>query len=159
MDEKYMKEALRLAKKAAAMGEVPVGAVVVQDGRIIARGYNRREIDQNGLAHAELTAMQRACKKLNSWRLEGCTLYVTLEPCPMCTGAIINTRVERVVIGATDPKGGAMGGVTDLLEHPWNHHPEVTKGVLEEECGGILKEFFKKLRDKKKQKKNLSNLL
>lgn len=159
MDEKYMKEALRLAKKAAAMGEVPVGAVVVQDGRIIARGYNRREIDQNGLAHAELTAMQRACKKLNSWRLEGCTLYVTLEPCPMCTGAIINTRVERVVIGATDPKGGAMGGVTDLLEHPWNHHPEVTKGVLEEECGGILKEFFKQLRDQKKQKKNLSNLL
>ena len=159
MDEKYMKEALRLAKKAAAMGEVPVGAVVVQDGRIIARGYNRREIDQNGLAHAELTAMQRACKKLNSWRLEGCALYVTLEPCPMCTGAIINTRVERVVIGATDPKGGAMGGVTDLLEHPWNHHPEVTKGVLEEECGGILKEFFKQLRDQKKQKKNLSNLL
>ena len=159
MDEKYMKEALRLAKKAAAMGEVPVGAVVVQDGRIIARGYNRREIDQNGLAHAELTAIQRACKKLNSWRLEGCTLYVTLEPCPMCTGAIINTRVERVVIGATDPKGGAMGGVTDLLEHPWNHHPEVTKGVLEEECGGILKEFFKQLRDQKKQKKNLSNLL
>ena len=147
MDEKYMKEALRLAKKAAAMGEVPVGAVVVQDGRIIARGYNRREIDQNGLAHAELTAMQRACKKLNSWRLEGCTLYVTLEPCPMCTGAIINTRVERVVIGATDPKGGAMGGVTDLLEHPWNHHPEVTKGVLEEECGGILKEFFKQMKE------------
>lgn len=153
MDERYMKEALRLAKKAAAMGEVPVGAVVVKDGQIIARGYNRREIDQNGLAHAELTAMGRACKKLDSWRLEGCTLYVTLEPCPMCTGAIINTRVERVVIGAPDPKGGAMGGVTDLLAHPWNHHPEVTSGVLEQECGDILRTFFKELRARKKQKK------
>lgn len=156
MDEKYMKEALRLAKKAAAMGEVPVGAVVVQDGKVIARGYNRREIDQNGLAHAELTAIQQACKKLNSWRLEGCTLYVTLEPCPMCTGAIINTRIERVVLGATDPKGGAMGGVTDLLAHPWNHHPEVTKGVLEEECSTLLKDFFKELRAQKKQQKERS---
>ena len=153
MDEKYMKEALRLAKKAAAMGEVPVGAVVVQNDRIIARGYNRREMDQNGLAHAELTAMHRDCKKLGSWRLEGCTLYVTLEPCPMCTGAIINTRVERVVMGASDPKGGAMGGVTDLLAHPWNHHPQVTKGVLEQQCGEILRSFFKELRAKKKQKK------
>ncbi len=153
MDKKYMNEALRLAKKAAAMGEVPVGAVIVQNDKIIARGYNRREADQNGVAHAELTAMERACKKLHSWRLEGCTLYVTLEPCPMCTGAIINTRVERVVIGAPDPKGGAMGGVTDLLSHPWNHHPEVTKGVLEQECGDILRTFFKDLRAQKKQKK------
>lgn len=153
MDEKYMKEALRLAKKAASMGEVPVGAVVVQDGKIIARGYNRREIDQNGLAHAELTAMQRACKKLGSWRLEGCTLYVTLEPCPMCTGAIINTRVERVVIGASDPKGGAMGGVTDLLEHPWNHHPEVIKSVMEQECSDVLRSFFKELREQKRREK------
>jgi tRNA(adenine34) deaminase len=153
MDEKYMKEALRLAKKAALLGEVPVGAVIVYQDKIIARGYNRRELDQNGLAHAELTAMQRACKKLNSWRLEDCTLYVTLEPCPMCTGAIINTRVARVVIGATDPKGGAMGGVTDLLAHPWNHHPVVTKGVLEQECGDILRSFFKDLRAQKKQQK------
>ena len=153
MDEKYMKEALRLAKKAAALGEVPVGAVIVQNEKIIARGYNRREIDQNGIAHAELTAMGRACKKLNSWRLEDCTLYVTLEPCPMCTGAIINTRIPRVVIGAADPKGGAMGGVTDLLAHPWNHHPEVKKGVLEQECGDILRQFFKDLRERKKAKK------
>lgn len=153
MDEKYMKEALRLAKKAAMLGEVPVGAVVVYKDNIIARGYNRRELDQNGLAHAELTAMQRACKKLGSWRLEDCTLYVTLEPCPMCTGAIINTRIPRVVIGAGDPKGGAMGGVTDLLTHPWNHHPVVTKGVLEQECGDILRNFFKDLRMQKKQRK------
>ncbi|MBQ7935285.1 MAG: tRNA adenosine(34) deaminase TadA [Clostridia bacterium] len=153
MDEKYMKEALRLAEKAAALGEVPVGAVVVQNGKIIARGYNRREMHQNGLSHAELTAMQRACKKLKSWRLVDCTLYVTLEPCPMCAGAIINTRIPRVVIGATDPKGGAMGGVMNLTEYPWNHHPETVFGVLEEECSGILKAFFKDLREQKKAKK------
>lgn len=153
MDEKYMREALKLAKKAAALGEVPVGAVVVYQERIIARGYNRREIDQNGLAHAELTAMLKACKKLRSWRLEDCTLYVTLEPCPMCTGAIINTRIPRVVFGASDPKGGAMGGVTDLTDHPWNHRPTVEKGVLEEECAAVLKNFFKDLREQKKIKK------
>lgn len=159
MDEKYMKEALRLAKKAAALGEVPVGAVIVQNDRIIARGYNRRELDQNGLSHAELTAMQRACKKLHSWRLEDCTLYVTLEPCPMCTGAIINTRIPRVVIGATDPKGGAMGGVMDLTDYPWNHHPQVQKGVLEQKCGEILRTFFKELRAQKKEKKNEKNAI
>lgn len=153
MDEKYMKEALRLAKKAAALGEVPVGAVIVHNGKVIARGYNRREMDQNGLAHAELTAMLRACKKLDSWRLEDCTLYVTLEPCPMCTGAIINTRIPRVVIGARDPKGGAMGGVTNLLEHPWNHHPQVEFGLLEEDCSSLLKDFFKELRARKKAQK------
>lgn len=153
MDQKYMKEALKLAKKAAELGEVPVGAVIVHEGKIIARGYNRRELDQNGISHAELTAMQRACKKLNSWRLEDCTLYVTLEPCPMCTGAIINTRIPRVVIGATDPKGGAMGGVMDLTDYPWNHHPEVKKGVMEQECGDILRQFFKELRERKKQNK------
>jgi len=153
MDEKYMKEALRLAKKAAALGEVPVGAVIVHNGKVIARGYNRREMDQNGLAHAELTAMLRACKKLDSWRLEDCTLYVTLEPCPMCAGAIINTRIPRVVIGAKDPKGGAMGGVTDLLEHPWNHHPQVEFGLLEEDCSSLLKDFFKELRARKKAQK------
>ena len=151
MDQKYMKETLKLAKKAAALGEVPVGAVIVQDSRIIARGYNRRELDQNGMAHAELTAMLKACKKLKSWRLEDCTLYVTLEPCPMCTGAIINTRIPRVVIGATDPKGGAMGGVMDLTDYPWNHHPKVEKGVMEQECGDILRTFFKELRERKKQ--------
>ena len=153
MDQKWMNAALKQAEKAAALGEVPVGAVVVRDNKIIARGYNRREIDQNGLAHAELTAMLKACKKLHSWRLDGCTLYVTLEPCPMCAGAIINTRVERVVIGAKDPKGGAMGGLVDLMEQPWNHHPQVTFGVLEEQCGGILRDFFKALRAEKKRKK------
>ncbi len=157
MNEKFMKEALRLAKRAADMGEVPVGAVIVQDGKIIARGYNRRETDQNGLAHAELMAIQKACKKTGFWRLEDCTLYVTLEPCPMCTGAIINTRIQKVVIGAPDPKGGAMGGVTDLLEHPWNHHPEVERGVLEQECSEILRCFFKDLRARKKQKKEQKN--
>ncbi len=153
MDEKYMREALKLAKKAASLGEVPVGAVIVQNDKIIARGYNRRELDQDGLAHAELTAMKRACKKLGSWRLEECTLYVTLEPCPMCTGAIINTRIPRVFIGATDPKGGAMGGVMDLTDYPWNHHPTVEKGILEQECAEILRTFFKDLREQKKQKK------
>ena len=156
MDIKMMRAALKQAEKAAALGEVPVGAVIMKDGKIIARGYNRREIDQNGLAHAELTAMLKACKKLNSWRLDGCTLYVTLEPCPMCAGAIINTRLERVVIGAKDPKGGAMGGLTDIMEHPWNHHPEVTFGVLEQECGDILRNFFKQLREQKKRQKTHS---
>ncbi len=156
MDEKYMKEALKLAKKAADLGEVPVGAVIVYEGKIIARGYNRRETDQDGLAHAELIAIRRACKKIGFWRLEGCTLYVTLEPCPMCTGAIINTRIDRVVIGATDRKGGAMGGVTDLLSHPWNHHPIVEKGILEQPCSEILSDFFRKLRTQKKAEKRKS---
>lgn len=150
MDEYFMKEALRLAKKAAAMGEVPVGALIVKEEKIIARGYNRRERDQDGLAHAELLAIRRACRKCGSWRLDGCTLYVTLEPCPMCAGAIVNTRIPRVVIGARDPKGGAMGGAADLMAYPWNHHPECRFGVLEEECGGILRAFFKELRRQKK---------
>ena len=150
MDEYFMKEALRLAKKAAAMGEVPVGALIVKEEKIIARGYNRRERDQDGLAHAELLAIRRACRKCGSWRLDGCTLYVTLEPCPMCAGAIVNTRIPRVVIGARDPKGGAMGWAADLMAYPWNHHPECRFGVLEEECGGILRAFFKELRRQKK---------
>lgn len=150
MDEYFMKEALRLAKKAAAMGEVPVGALIVKEEKIIARGYNRRERDQDGLAHAELLAIRRACRKCGSWRLDGCTLYVTLEPCPMCAGAIVNTRIPRVVIGARDPKGGAMGGAADLMAYPWNHHPECRFGVLEDECGGILRAFFKELRRQKK---------
>ena len=156
MDDFFMGEAIRQAKKAAAIGEVPVGAVVVHNGKIIARGYNRRERDQDGLAHAELMALRRACKALSSWRLNECDLYVTLEPCPMCTGAIINTRIRRVVIGAKDPKGGAMGGVTDLLALPWNHHPEVSFGVREAECGALLRDFFKNLRKEKAEKKALS---
>ncbi len=156
MDEQFMKEALRLAKKAAALGEVPVGAVVVRDGKIIGRGYNRRETDQNGLAHAEITALRQACRKKESWRLEDCTLYVTLEPCPMCAGAAINTRIRRVVFGTADPKGGAMGGLTDLNAHPWNHHPDVESGVLEQDCGEALRSFFKDLRTRKKQEKHSS---
>ena len=147
MDEKYMKEALRLAKKAAMLGEVPVGAVIVHQNKIIARGYNRRELDQNGLAHAELTAMQRACKKLNSWRLEDCTLYVTLEPCPMCAGAIINSRIKRVVYGAFDDKGGACASLLNLFEYPFNHKPLVRSRILSKQCGQILTDFFGKLRD------------
>lgn len=158
MDQKFMRAALKLAQKAASIGEVPVGAVIVRDNKIIARGYNRREIDQNGLAHAELMAMQKAYKKVGSWRLEDCTLYVTLEPCPMCTGAIINSRIARVVVGAKDPKGGAMGGVTNLLDHPWNHHPEVDFGVMEQECGDILRAFFKDLRAQKKKIKEENSI-
>ena len=149
MDEKYMMEAIRQAKRAAEKGEVPVGAVIVREGKIVSRGYNRRETDQNGLAHAEMIAIRRACGKLGSWRLNDCTLYVTLEPCPMCTGAIINTRLKRVVIGARDPKGGAMGGVTDLLSCPWNHHPEVRFGVEEECCAELLRVFFRGMRSGK----------
>ncbi len=155
MDQKYMKAALRLAEKAAALGEVPVGAVVVYQDRIIGRGYNRREIDQSSLAHAELIAIRKACKKIGSWRLEDCTLYVTLEPCPMCCGAIINSRIPQVIFGAKDPKGGAMGGVTDLTDHPWNHHPEILGGIMEQECSALLKDFFKNLRAQKKAKKEL----
>ncbi len=155
MDELWMKEALRQAKKAAALKEVPVGAVIVKDGTVLARGYNRREKEQNGLAHAEIIAIRRACKALGSWRLSGCTLYVTLEPCPMCAGAIINTRIDRVVVGARDPKGGALGSVIDLNLYPWNHHPLLTFGVMETECGGILNCFFKELRTQKKKAASL----
>lgn len=146
MDEYFMKEALRLAKKAAAMGEVPVGALIVKEEKIIARGYNRRERDQDGLAHAELLAIRRACRKCGSWRLDGCTLYVTLEPCPMCAGAILNSRVRRVVYGAADAKAGCCGSVTDLFAMPFNHHPVVESGLRAEEAQALLQAFFKDLR-------------
>ena len=129
MDQKYMKEALKLAKKAAALGEVPVGAVIVHEGKIIARGYNRRELDQNGMAHAELTAMLKACKKLKSWRLEDCELYVTLEPCPMCAGAILNARIRRVWYGARDEAMGACGGVTNLFMESFPNRPALVGGL------------------------------
>ena len=152
-DIKYMKEAMRQAKKAAALEEVPIGCVIVCDGKIVARGYNRRNTDKNTLAHAELSAIRKASKKLGDWRLEGCTMYVTLEPCQMCAGALVQSRIDRVVIGAMNPKAGCAGSVLNLLQIAgFNHQVEITKGVLEEECSQMLSSFFSELREKKKQK-------
>ncbi len=144
-----MRRALELASEAAAEGEVPVGAVIVRDGAVIAEGRNRRETDRQALAHAELEAIYRACEALGGWRLSGCTLYVTLEPCPMCAGAIINARLDRVVYGAPDPKAGACGSLTDLFQIPFNHRPQCEGGVLEAEAAGALREFFRFLRQKR----------
>jgi len=145
----FMKEALRLAEEAAKEGEVPVGAVAVWDGEIVGRGRNRREKGKNALAHAEIEAINNACKKLGGWRLWKCDLYVTLEPCPMCTGAIINSRIRRLIFGASDHKAGSAGSVVNLFDLPYNHKPEIIKGVCEEECSEILKNFFRNLRNKK----------
>lgn len=145
-DEKFMKKALERAKKAASKGEVPIGCVIVKDGRIIASGYNKREEKKNSLLHAEMVAINSACKKLDAWRLCDCTLYVTLEPCPMCAGAIINSRIKRVVFGASDPKAGAFGSVVNLNEYPFNHKCLISSGVLGEECAAILSAFFRKPR-------------
>ncbi len=151
-DEKYMKEAIRQAKKAYAIGEVPIGCVIVHDGKIIGRGYNRRTIDKNVLAHAEIQAIRKACKKMNDWRLEECTMYVTLEPCQMCSGAIIQSRMTRVVVGCMNPKAGCAGSILNLLQVPeFNHQAELTTGVLEEECSQMMKSFFKELREAKKK--------
>lgn len=149
-DEAFMREALRLAEKAAAAGDVPVGAVIVKDGNIIARGYNQREAGHSATAHAELSAIEAACRATGSWRLHGCTLYVTLEPCPMCAGAIINARLDRVVYGAKDDKAGACGSVVNLFEMGFNHRPILKSGILEEECGTVLSRFFAALRSKGK---------
>ena len=148
MDQKFMDEAIVLARQASAEGEVPVGCVIVRDGQIVGRGRNRRETDKTALGHAEIEAIGDACKNLGGWRLWDCTLYVTLEPCPMCAGAIINARIPRVVFGASDEKCGACGSVCDLFEMEFNHHPAVEKGVREEECGALLREFFSDLRQK-----------
>ena len=147
-DERFMKEALVEAEQAFALGEVPVGAVVVKDGKIIARGHNRRETDRVATAHAELLAMEEACRALGSWRLSDCTLYVTLEPCPMCAGTAINARVGRVVYGAKDAKAGAMGSVFSVNAYPLNHKVDLTVGVLEAECREILQRFFEGKRKK-----------
>ena len=144
IDEKFMAEALKEAEKSANFDEVPVGAVIVKDGKIIARGHNLRERSNDPTAHAEIMAIRKACKKLKSWRLEGCTIYVTIEPCSMCAGTILWARMKRVVYGATDPKGGSLGGSFNLYEMPnLNHHPEITGGVLKEECGELMSQFFK----------------
>ncbi len=148
-DEKFMREALVLAARAASEGEVPVGAVVVRGDEIVGRGYNRREEAKNALAHAELMAIDDACRKLGGWRLWQCDIYVTLEPCPMCAGAIINSRIQNVYYGAKDQKAGSVGSLINLFEIQYNHKPTVVSGVLEEECSAILSNFFKKLREKK----------
>ncbi len=149
-DKEFMLQALALAKEAAAEGEVPVGCVIVKDGQVVGRGRNRRETGKSALAHAEIEAIAQACETLGGWRLWQCDLYVTLEPCPMCAGAIVNARIPRVVFGASDKKCGACGSVCDIFSMDFNHHPQVEKGVLEEDCGAILKDFFKTLRGKSK---------
>lgn len=153
-DEAYMEEALKEADKAEAIGEVPIGAVIVKDDIIIARGYNERETKQRATGHAELVAIEEACRMLKTWRLEGCTLYVTLEPCPMCAGAIVQSRIDRVVYGADDPKGGSCGTVVNLLDEPkFNHAPLVTSGTLKEEAADRLSSFFRALRQARKHQK------
>ena len=148
-DEKFMKEAIKQAKKAEAIGDVPIGCVIVHDGKVIARGYNKRNKDKTVLAHAELLAMKKACKKLGDWRLEDCTMYITLEPCQMCAGAIVQARVTRVVIGSMNAKAGCGGSI--LQE--FNHQVQVERGVLQEECSEMLSAFFRKLREIQKEKK------
>ncbi len=146
-DEKFMREAMRQADKARALNEVPIGCVIVRDGKVIARGYNRRNTDKSTLAHAEISALKKACKKTGDWRLEDCTLYVTLEPCPMCAGAIVQSRMKRVVIGCMNPKAGSAGSVVNLLqEKGFNHQVEITCGILGDECSTMLSSFFKELR-------------
>lgn len=147
--EFYMAQALALAREAAAAGEVPVGCVIVRNGEIVGRGRNCREEKQAVSSHAEMEAMAQANARLGSWRLDGCELYVTLEPCPMCAGAILNARIGRVVYGAADPKAGSLGSVTDLFALPYNHHPVVESGLLEQECAQVLSAFFQNLRKQK----------
>ena len=152
-DEKFMKQALLQAKKAKELGEVPIGCVIVQDGKVIGRGYNRRNTDKSTLSHAEITAIRKASKKLNDWRLEECTLYVTLEPCQMCAGAIVQARVKEVVIGAMNPKAGCAGSILNLFTmKQFNHQVQTTYGVCEAECSQILKQFFAGLRKRLHEK-------
>ena len=155
--ERFMTEGIRQAKKAAAIDEVPIGCVIVCDGKIVARGYNRRNIDRNTLAHAELQAIRKASKKLGDWRLEGCTMYVTLEPCQMCAGALVQSRIDKVVIGAMNPKAGCAGSVLNLLQIAgFNHQVEIEKGVCGEECAALLSDFFAGLRERKKAARELA---
>ncbi len=151
-DEKFMKAAIAQAKKAYALGEVPIGCVIVYEGKIIGRGYNRRTIDKNTIAHAEMIAIKRASKKMDDWRLEDCTMYVTLEPCQMCSGAIVQSRMKKVVIGCMNPKAGCAGSILNLLQmEEFNHQVELETGVLEEECSRMMTNFFRELREKKHQ--------
>ena len=153
-DIRFMKEALRQASKAMQLGEVPIGAVIVCDGRIIARGYNRRNTDHTTLAHAEITAIRKANRKVGDWRLEGCTIYVTLEPCQMCAGALVQSRIDRVVVGAPSYKSGCGGTILNILQNnEFNHQIELTQGVLQEECTAILQQFFRELRVRNKMRR------
>lgn len=153
IDEKYMKEAIRQARKAYAIGEVPIGCVIVYKDKIIGRGYNRRMADKNTLSHAELIAIRKASRKMDDWRLEDCTMYVTLEPCQMCSGAIVQSRMSRVVVGCMNPKAGCAGSILNLLQmKEFNHQAELTTGVLEEECSQMMKDFFKELRSRRTKK-------
>ncbi len=156
LQERYMREALKQAKKAYALGEVPIGCVIVHEGKIIGRGYNRRNTDKSTLSHAEITAIRRASKVIGDWRLEECTLYVTLEPCQMCAGAIVQARIPEVVMGSMNPKAGCGGSVLNILEMPqFNHQVQVTRGVLEEACSSMLKKFFVELRERNREEKRL----
>ena len=151
-EEKYMKEAIRQARKAWKMNEVPIGCVIVREDRIIARGYNRRNTDKNTLAHAELLAIRKASRAVGDWRLEDCTMYITLEPCQMCAGAIVQARIPRVVIGSRNPKAGCAGSILNLLDIPaFNHQAELTEGVLGEECSALMTDFFRELRERRKK--------
>ena len=153
IDEKYMKEAIRQARKAYAIGEVPIGCVIVYKDKIIGRGYNRRMADKNTLSHAELIAIRKASRKMDDWRLEECTMYVTLEPCQICSGAIVQSRMSRVVVGCMNPKAGCAGSILNLLQmKEFNHQAELTTGVLEEECSQMMKDFFKELRSRRTKK-------
>ena len=150
-DERYMRQAITLAKKAAANGDVPIGCVIVDEGKVIARGYNRRNVDKTTLAHAEIMAIKKASKVLGDWRLEDCTMYVTLEPCQMCAGAIVQARIPKVVIGCMNPKAGCAGSILNLLDmKQFNHQVEVTRGIMETECSAMMSGFFAELRAKKK---------
>ncbi len=150
--EKFMKEAIRQAKKAGSLEEVPIGCVIVRDGSIIARGYNRRNTEKSALAHAEIAAIKKASRAVGDWRLEGCTMYVTLEPCQMCAGAIVQSRLTEVVIGCMNPKAGCAGSILNLLEmEQFNHQVRVIRGVLEEECSSMLSQFFRELRKRKRK--------
>ncbi len=156
IQEKYMREALKQAKKAYALGEVPIGCVIVYEGKIIGRGYNRRNTDKSTLAHAEITAIRKASRFIGDWRLEGCTLYVTLEPCQMCAGAIVQARIPEVVMGCMNPKAGCGGSILNILQMPeFNHQVSVTRGILEQECSEMLKTFFVELRARIKAEKEL----
>ncbi len=156
IDKKYMREAIKQAKKAYALGEVPIGCVIVHEGKIIGRGYNRRNTDKSTLSHAEITSIKRASKVIGDWRLEECTMYVTLEPCQMCAGAIVQARIPKVVMACMNPKAGCAGSILNVLDMPqFNHQVEAIKGVLEQECSDLLKKFFKELRIRNKaEKKN-----
>ncbi len=152
-DKIFMEEAIALAGKAAALGETPIGCVITKADQIVGRGYNRRETGKTALGHAELMAIDEACRALGGWRLWQCKLYVTLEPCPMCAGAIINARIPMVIYGAKDERSGSVGSVIDLFSLPYNHRPQVISGVMEEECAGLLKDFFQALRQRKREER------